>query len=62
MAMNMIMFGVGLSIGFPTIAIPALRGLQPDKYPNETIQLTAVESSWFGMIFLDDLVLNCNII
>lgn len=47
--MNAMMFGIGMSVGFPTIAIPALRGLQPDRYPNETIRLTAEESSWFGM-------------
>lgn len=49
MAMCVMIFGIGLSIGFPTIAIPALRGLQPEKYPNETIMLTADESSWFGL-------------
>lgn len=49
MAMNMIVFGLGLSIGFPTVAIPAFRGLQPEKYGDETILLSAVESSWFGM-------------
>lgn len=48
MAMNLLMLGLGLSLGFPTVAIPAFRGLQPEKYPDEVIQLTAVQSSWFG--------------
>lgn len=52
MALNGMMFGIGLSIGFPTIVIPALRGLQPDKYMNETIRFSPNESSWFGKFYL----------
>lgn len=46
------MFGIGLSLGFPTIVIPALRGWQPEKYPNETIRFTPEQSSWFGIDFM----------
>lgn len=52
MTMNLMLFGIGLTIGFPTIAIPALRGLQPEKYPKETILLSAEESSWFGKLVI----------
>lgn len=36
-----------MSVAFPTIVIPALRGL---KYrdPSETLEFSAVQASWFG--------------
>lgn len=44
--MSMLMFSLGMSLGFPTIAIPMLRG----KHPDEKIRFSAIESSWFGKI------------
>lgn len=47
-AKNLLLIDIGLAIAFPTIVIPALRGLQPNKYPNETIQFTAEQATWYG--------------
>lgn len=47
-AKNLLLIDIGLAIAFPTIVIPALRGLQPDKYPHESIQFTAEQATWYG--------------
>lgn len=47
-AKNLLLIDIGLAIAFPTIVIPALRGMQPDKYPNETIHFTAEQAVWYG--------------
>lgn len=46
MAKNLLLLDLGMAIAFPTIAIPVLRGLQPD--PNEVIHMTAEQSTWVG--------------
>lgn len=48
MAKNLLVLDIGMSLSFVTIVLPALRGLNPDKYPNERIQFTDEESTWFG--------------
>lgn len=35
-------------MAFPTIVIPALRGLNNENNPNEFLHLTAVQASWLG--------------
>lgn len=49
-AKNLLMVDLGLALGFSTIAIPVLLGLQSDRYPNETMHFTAEEASWFGSL------------
>lgn len=44
------MVGLGAALGFSTILIPILLGLQPERYPNETMHFTAEEASWFGSL------------
>lgn len=44
------MFDLGLALGISTIMIPILRGLQTDRFPDEPLHFTAVESSWFGSL------------
>lgn len=44
------MFDLGLALGISTIIIPILRGLQNDRFSNETLHFTAIESSWFGSL------------
>lgn len=46
-AKNFLLLDLGMSVAFPTIVIPALRGL---KYrdPSETLEFSAVQASWFG--------------
>lgn len=48
MAKNLLLFDLGMAIGFPTIVIPVLRGLQSDRNPDEVIHMTAEESTWVG--------------
>lgn len=48
LSMNTLMLSVGLSIGYPTIAINVYVGLEKEKYPNQTLILTHEESSWLG--------------
>lgn len=53
-AKNLLMFDLGLALGISTIVIPVLRGFQADRSDSEeTIHLTATESSWYGsLVFL----------
>lgn len=50
MAKNLLLFDLGLALGFSTIVIPVLRGLQQDRNPDETLHFTAEQSSWFGTL------------
>lgn len=45
---NLLLLDLGLALAFPTIIIPVLRGLQKDRYPNETIYMSAEAASWYG--------------
>uniref|UniRef100_A0A0K8TQS7 Putative sugar transporter n=1 Tax=Tabanus bromius TaxID=304241 RepID=A0A0K8TQS7_TABBR len=45
---NLLLVDLGLSVAFPTIVIPAVRGLNTN-YP-ESLHLTAVQASWLGSI------------
>lgn len=50
---NLLLIDLGLAVGFSTIVIPVLSGLQADRNPNETLRFDAVQMSWFGsMVFL----------
>lgn len=46
-AKNFLLLDLGMSIAFPTIVIPALRGLK-NRDANEFLMLTDVQASWFG--------------
>lgn len=46
-AKNFLLLDLGMSIAFPTIVIPALRGLK-NRDENEFLWLTDVQASWFG--------------
>lgn len=48
MAKNMLLFDLGLALGFSTVVIPVLRGMQHERNPDETLYFTAEQSSWFG--------------
>lgn len=39
-----------MSLTFPSIVIPALTGISNDFNQNETLSLTPVQVSWFGML------------
>lgn len=55
-AKNLLLIDLGLAIAFPTIVIPALRGLQNEKNPDEFLEFSAVQASWYGR--LNDSVTN----
>lgn len=46
-AKNFLLLDLGMSIAFPTIVIPALRGLK-NRDENEFLWLSDVQASWFG--------------
>lgn len=46
-AKNFLLLDLGMSVAFPTIVIPALRGLK-NRDPSEFLWLTDVQASWFG--------------
>lgn len=50
-AKNFLLLDLGLSVAFPTIVIPALRGLSKATNPHETLELTDVQASWLGENF-----------
>lgn len=43
-------------MAFPTIVIPALRGLQKERNPDEILYFTAEQASWFGRVVSIDIV------
>lgn len=47
---NLLLLCTGLSVAFPTIVIPALKGLNVENNPNEVLTLTAIQSSWLGTL------------
>lgn len=47
---NLLLIDLGLAVAFPTIVIPALRGLQPERNPGETLHFTVAQASWFGSL------------
>lgn len=58
---NVLLFGYGLTIGFPTIVIPAIQGGDGhyDEHPHD-IRLNKEEISWFSMPNkIDDLRKDC---
>lgn len=48
-AKNFLLLDLGMSIAFPTIVIPALRGLK-NRDADEFLYLTDVQASWFASI------------
>lgn len=48
MAKNLLLLDLGMAIGFPTIVIPVLLGLQPDRNPGEVIEMSGWEATWVG--------------
>lgn len=46
-AKNLLLLDLGMAIAFPTIVIPALRGLKPHD-SHDILTLTDVQASWFG--------------
>lgn len=48
MAKNLLLFDLGMAIGFPTIVIPVLLGLQNDRNPDEVIHMEAWQATWVG--------------
>lgn len=51
---NLLLFGYGMTLGFPTIVIPAIQGGDGhyDEHPHD-IQLNKEEISWFSMSLID---------
>lgn len=48
---NLLLFNLGLAVAFPTILIPALRGLQPERYaPSDALHFSVAQASWFGSL------------
>lgn len=47
---NMLIIDLSLCYAFSGIVIPALTGIQNDHNLQETLTMTAVEASWFGII------------
>lgn len=46
-AKNLLLLDLGMAVSFPTIVIPALRGLKPHDN-NDILQFTDSQASWFG--------------
>lgn len=46
-AKNLLLLDLGMAVSFPTIVIPALRGLKPHD-SHDILSLTDVQASWFG--------------
>lgn len=47
---NLLLINLGLTVGFSTIVIPALSGVQNHRNPHEYLRFTAVQASWFGSL------------
>lgn len=45
---TLLLFDIGVSVSYPTVLISALSGLNNEANPNETLRLSAHESSWMG--------------
>lgn len=46
-AKNLLLLDLGMAVSFPTIVIPALKGLKPHDN-NDILSFTDVQASWFG--------------
>lgn len=46
-AKNFLLLDLGMAVAFPTIVIPALRGLK-NYDTNESLSFTNAQASWFG--------------
>lgn len=46
-AKNFLLLDLGMAVAFPTIVIPALRGLK-NRAPDEFLHFTPAQASWFG--------------
>lgn len=50
---NLILFDIGLNVGFAGIVIPSLSGTYRNEHNlNETLSLTGDQSSWLGKFFI----------
>ena len=45
-AKNLLLLDLGMAVSFPTIVIPALRGLK--AHDKDFLSFTDVQASWFG--------------
>lgn len=52
-AKNLLLLDLGMAVAFPTIVIPALRGLKAHDVDNVITTLTDAQASWFGKQWLD---------
>uniref|UniRef100_A0A182VVZ1 Major facilitator superfamily (MFS) profile domain-containing protein n=1 Tax=Anopheles minimus TaxID=112268 RepID=A0A182VVZ1_9DIPT len=48
-AKNFLLLDLGMAVAFPTIVIPALRGIK-NRAPDEFLHFTPQQASWFGSI------------
>ncbi|XP_038119209.1 facilitated trehalose transporter Tret1 [Culex quinquefasciatus] len=48
-AKNFLLLDLGMAVAFPTIVIPALRGLK-NRAPDEFLHFTPAQASWFGSV------------
>ncbi|XP_058448099.1 facilitated trehalose transporter Tret1-like [Malaya genurostris] len=48
-AKNFLLLDLGMAVAFPTIVIPALRGLK-NRAPDEFLYFTPAQASWFGSV------------
>ncbi|XP_035776350.1 facilitated trehalose transporter Tret1-like [Anopheles albimanus] len=48
-AKNFLLLDLGMAVAFPTIVIPALRGIK-NRSPDEFLHFTPQQASWFGSI------------
>lgn len=46
-AKNFLLLDLGMAVAFPTIVIPALRGIK-NRAPDEFLHFTPQQASWFG--------------
>lgn len=49
-AKNLLLLDLGMSVAFPTILIPSLKGLKSHDN-NDFLSITDVQASWFGERF-----------
>lgn len=49
-AKNFLLFDLGLAVAFPTIVIPAIRGISSNADQYETLTLSATQASWLGSV------------
>lgn len=49
---NLIMLDLGLTLGLPTILVPALTGILNEHNQNEFLLISAEQATWIGKLFL----------